>query len=139
MYQDLRQDIYTIGNAVSGSHGCYYNREPQDAVYPFINYFLVTDPITRQNTDTEGGGRYHDVTVQFTLFDRRTLENGNIISAVTLEKTAEELMTKFEAGTISVPGYHCYDKRIQFVRPATIVDDLYWQIICQYLLLLERN
>jgi len=136
MLQDLRQDIYTIGNSVSGSHGCYYNSEPQDSTFPYITYFLVTDTITRQVTN---GGAYHDYIVQFSLFDRRTLENGNVISCVTLDKTTEELMSKFEAGTISVPGYRLVDKRIQFVRPSTIVDEIYWNSIIQYLLMFEKN
>ena len=135
MLTELRTKIYSIGSTVSGSQGFYYVSEPQDTNYPHTNYFLVDDVIDKQQT----GGKYDNFILQFSLFDRRQLTNGNLIAAATLEKTAEELITKFNAGDLSLTGYRLTNKAIQFIRPAVVVDSLYWQIIIQYNLEYERN
>lgn len=138
MLKDLKTAIYNFGATVSGSFNTiYYNDIPDTAKYPCVEYFLVDDTteILQSDEDYE-----HYIILQFSLFDKRLLDNGNLNSSSDIEKVAEELMTKFDALSISITGYKLFLKRKQFIRPATLVDDKkYWQLIVQYRLQFEKN
>lgn len=138
MLKELRTAIYNIGQTISGSYNAiYYEAVPSNARYPYIQYFLVDD----QTEILDSNNQYeHYIIVQFSVFDKRLLDNGNLNSSVDCELTAEELATKFEASTLSITGYNQFLKRKQFIRPAKLVDDeKYWQIIVQYRLQFEKN
>jgi len=136
MLVDLRTAIYTIGATISGSTGgFYYSDPPQEANTPYITYFLIDDVYNRADTQI----REDVVSIQFSLFDRRLTSAGNKISSVALEKTAEELITKFDKVNLTIAGYTSADFKRQFTRPAEVIEGgEYWQMLIQYQLILNK-
>jgi len=136
MITALRTAIYVVGASVSGSTGgFYYADPPEDVSFPHTVYYLIDDIYSRQDTQI----REDNIPIQFSLFDRRVLPNGNKISSVTLEKVAEELITKFDATNLTITGSTSVDLKRNYTRPAVVTDDgNYWQIIINYTLILNR-
>ena len=136
MITNLRTAIYTIGQTItSASGGFYYSDAPQEASTPYIEWYLLDDVYSRQDTSIT-----EDVfTIQFSLFDRRLTSSGNKISSVTLETVAEQLISKFDATNLTITGYTSVDLVRQYTRPAAVIEEgEYWQIIIVYQLILNK-
>jgi len=119
-----------VGNvndfATSIGNRFYFSRAPQNTVFPYCVYYLVTE-----NYDYTFTEDMEEIVVQFSIFSEEssTSEIGTIYGY---------LRDRFDWCTLAIGGYTFLKMEREFAHRTWLPDEEVWSYVVQYRILIEK-
>ena len=127
MIAELRNEIFRIADAVGEVNGkLYYGLAPQETALPYYTFQQITNPTTRDTTDS-----FEEVSVQFNAF-------GKVLSDLESDIQALKDVLDLAKAGMSVTGYSVMSVVRNFSNDFSANQDGVWQLVTEYRFKLQK-